>query len=197
MKKITLLSKWIVARSSARTIVPAVLCVVVLIAVMEAVPFSTHALQRLSGGHGMLDMDFGYSPLFVRNFLTVIGSAGRAGYSSLLALDSLFALAFAVAQSLMISRLHRAAGLSDSFRALNLVPFMRAVLDLMENALLLSVLALFSVFSVPLAVVASSVTILKWVVYYAIIAVFCALGVLSAVRASLERRARDNAEALS
>jgi hypothetical protein len=143
---------------------------------MEKGPIGQSTLRELSGGTGMLDMEFGYNRLQVYNMLDVIGQAGRQLYIKLLGLDFIFAVVFMLFQSLMLSSLLKRADVHEQLKVLNLLPFVRSALDIAENCFLLTVMFNYPV-QMPVAVaIASFLTISKLVVYKLIIVLLLSLG---------------------
>lgn len=149
---------------------------IAVIAFMEAGPTSSRELKTLSGGTGMLDMLFGYSQQKAYSMLDSIGEHGRFVYTALLGIDFVFAVAFMFFQSLIITSLMRRVGLLERFGILNLLPFLRSGLDMLENFILLAMIFCYPVRLPAAAALASVFTVSKWVVYYALIALLFILG---------------------
>jgi hypothetical protein len=180
MNVITKLSKGMQRFANRNSILPLAVTFIAIVTVMERGPFGSVRLKELSGGIGMLDMLFGYNQVQVYDLLGSIGTAGRGIYIHLLGLDYIFAVVFMLLQSLMITSLMNRAGVNGRTRLLNLLPFLRSGLDILENCLLLVLIFNYPVKFPILVGAASTVTMLKWVVYGAIIAVLFTLGGLTA-----------------
>jgi len=135
----------------------------------------------------MLDMQFGYSQLQVYDMLASIGTAGRQLYSRLLGLDFLFAVIFMFLQSLLLTVLLRKAAANQYLQKLNMLPFVRSALDIIENVFILVILFNYPTHYLTIVRISSMVTILKWIVYYAIIAVAFMLGSLISYQAILTK----------
>lgn len=192
MKFLVMVSERIIRRTNKRNAIIALALLVATLVVMEASPFGKEALKIASGGRGMLDMRFAYNAEYVSGMFTALGTEGRILYARLLALDVAFAFAFMAFQSLVLSALIRRTGITGNARCLNLLPALRSALDLAENALLLALLALFpgtagSTAFIALVLVASAVTSVKWIVYYAVIAALLILGARSFMRPKEKR----------
>lgn len=173
--------------ANKKYIISVFLLFVLVITVMEIGPVGSIKLKELSGGTGMLDMQFGYSRLQVNNMLDTIGAAGRQLYAKLLGLDFIFAVVFMLLQSLLITALLRKAEVGGKFLILNMLPFFRSALDMTENIFILLLLFYYPV-QLPVVVsIASTITSLKWIVYIAIIALLLALGSLATRKAFISK----------
>lgn len=150
----------------------------VIIVIMGKSPVSSSALKRLNAGIGMLDMQFGYSQLQVYNMLEIIGIKGQQHYSEFLGIDFVFAVVFMLLQALLITLLLKKAEVDGKFVILNLLPFVRSVMDIIENCLILTIIFNYPV-KLPLIVeLSSAVTMLKWIIYSVILALLFLLGAL-------------------
>lgn len=154
------------------------------VAFMEAGPASSKELKVLSGGMGMLDMLFCYSQQQAYTMLDSIGEHGRFIYTALLGIDFIFAVAFMLFQSLIITLLMRRAGLLERFGILNMLPFLRSGLDILENVMLLTMIYNYPVRLRAAAILASVFTLSKWIVFYALIALLFIL-ITSLIRKKL------------
>lgn len=173
--------------ANKKYIIPVFVLFVLVITVIEIGPFGTIKLKEISGGTGMLDMQFGYNPLQVNNMLDTIGAAGRQLYAKLLGLDFIFAVVFMLLQSLMITALLRKVESGGRFQILNMLPFLRSGLDIVENTFILLLLFYYPG-QLPVVVsIASVFTISKWIVYIAIIALLLALGALTTRKALIAK----------
>lgn len=154
-----------------------ILVLFILIAIpMEKGPIGQSALRELSGGTGMLDMEFGYNRPQVYNMLEVIGQTGRQLHINLLGLDFVFAIVFMLFQSLMLSSLLKRAGVNENLRMLNLLPFVRSALDITENCLLLAIIFNYPLQMPVIVAVASFFTVSKLVIHILIILILIILG---------------------
>lgn len=167
---------------------------IMLIGILILMERSTVRLKEISGGSGMLDMQFGYSHVEVYHMMDSIGAAGRAIYSRLLGLDFIFVVIFMLLQSFLLTVLLRKAAVNQHLQKLNMLPFVRSALDLLENVFILVILFNYPAHSLTIVRIASMITIFKWVVYYAIIAVAVALGVLISYQVILSKIQRKKHE---
>lgn len=178
--------------ANKRFILPVLALFILILAVLEASPIGEMRLKALSGGQGMLDMQFGYTAPHAYAMLGAIGEGGRRLYEQLLGLDYLFTVVYAALQTLLITALLRKAGVTGRLSMLNLIPFARCLLDIVENTLLMYVLARFPVQHASLVAVCSGVTMVKLALNYGYMGMMFLLGALSSrgTVATL-RRTRD------
>jgi hypothetical protein len=172
--------------TTRRYILPLFVLLVIVLAFMEVSPIGSARLKALSGGTGMLDMEFGYSPAQVYGFLDRIGDAGQQIYKVLLGLDYLFAVVFMLLQALLITNLLQRAGINHSgLQLLNLLPFVRSALDALENCFLLAILFQYPAQFPALVAASSALTISKLVVHRMIIVLTFSLGAWISTRTLL------------
>ena len=107
--------------ANKRFILPVLMLFILTLAVLEASPIGEMRLKALSGGQGMLDMQFGYTPAHAYTMLGTIGETGRRLYEQLLGLDYLFTVVYAALQTLRdAGRLLRQAHLTLTQASLDL-----------------------------------------------------------------------------
>ena len=193
MKTLDLISGGMMRYANRRYILPLLFLLILILIFMERGPFGSGAIKSLSGGEGTLDMTFGYSASQAHGLITRIGNEGRQIYTKLLGLDFLFAAVYMALQSLLITALIKKANLPTRFEKLNLLPFLRSALDVVENCLLLSLIASFPTFKPAVAMIASAITVVKLVLNYLYIAVVFFLGALTSNRA-IHMKKRDASE---
>ncbi len=98
----------------------------------------------------LLDTRFGWGQDDARGFLSALGGEGRRLYALTLLIDTLYALTFAVAGTLVLAWISgRLVAPTNLLRWVMLLPVLAGVLDLVENMGILGLLALFP--SVPSA----------------------------------------------
>ena len=96
----------------------------------------------------LLDTRFGWGQDDARGFLSALGGEGRRLYALTLLIDTLYALTFAVAGTLVLAWISgRMVAPTNQLRLVMLLPVLAGVLDLVENMGILGLLALFP--SVP------------------------------------------------
>lgn len=174
--------------AKTRYIILSLALVASIIVFMEQGPCGIAKLRVLSGGTGMLDMMFGYSPPMVHRLLEKVGSAGRHLYTRLLLLDFAFAIAYTALQSLLITALVRKASMDGLWKRFNLLPFVRSLLDLVENGILLFILNSFPVYPSTIVRIAAVITIIKLTLNYAYMVLVFFLGALTTRRSILTKR---------
>lgn len=121
--------------SSGRTLLASFAFFAFSAALINGRPFGLAALEEITGGAGILDMAFTYTPEQAYAMLAALGDAGRAFYlTRIVPLDLVFPAAytlfFAVAISWLLSRWLPAE--SPWMRA-NVVPLVAGVADYCEN----------------------------------------------------------------
>jgi hypothetical protein len=148
-----------------------------LVVILITMQFGTNGMKKFDPTAELLDMSkLGYSVTMVYGLLSRLGATGRLIYIQQLGIDILFAVVFALFQSVMISGLIRRSQAGDRWKILNLLPFARSLLDLVENGLLLSIIFRFPVENLPLVTTASTVTTAKWIIYYMVVVTLFSLG---------------------
>ena len=148
-----------------------------LAVILITMQFGTNGMKKFDSAAEMLDMNkFGYTVTAVYGLLTRLTATGRLIYIQQLGIDILFTVVFALFQCMMISSLIQRSNASERFKTLNLLPFLRGFLDLVENSLLLAIIFRFPVENPGLVTAASTVTIAKWIIYYLVMAVLFSLG---------------------
>ncbi|MHB0991057.1 MAG: hypothetical protein ACYC3O_04950 [Burkholderiales bacterium] len=130
----------------------------------SALPFSNKALVVAGCGEGLLDIRPYYDAATAYRALLCYGDSGREIYRRFLLADSSFACCYGVAFSLLLSRLLAALTVSAGrWRNANLLPLIVAFVDLAENMLIFSLLALYP-HEVPIiADLAGAATLSKWI----------------------------------
>lgn len=166
----------------ARYIVPCIACVLAILVFMEIGPIGMESLERASGGIGILDMQFGYSSVTVSSMFAALEREGRLLYVSFLCLDFTFIVSYTALQTLLVSSLLRKVGIQGRWAKLNLIPFARSALDIIENCLLLFFIIRYPRMYPAWIPVASVVTMAKLALNWGYIAFVVALGVLTTVR---------------
>jgi len=148
-----------------------------LVVILISMQFGANGMKRIDSAYEMLDMrHFGYSQVVVYDLLTRLWSTGRLIYKQQLGIDFLFAVIFALFQSVMITGLMKRSNVNESWRVLNLLPLLRSGLDVIENCLLLAIIFRFPEQLQGMVVLASMFTLLKWFVYVLIMGTLFILG---------------------
>ncbi len=177
MKMLSRISNSLQKYTSRYYLIPLIILFAALAVWIDRGPIGNTRLKELSGGLGMLDMQhFGYSETVAYDMLAQIGPAGRTFYAQLLGVDVVFALVYMLMQSLLLTNLLQRAHIAGRWQLLNLLPWLRSGLDILENGALLGLLYRFPARLAGLAFLASTLTLLKWLVYGIVIGLLFALG---------------------
>lgn len=116
-----------------------------------------------SQGLGKLDMRMGYTPEDVTLLFTALGPRGSLVYARFLILDVFFIFCFAVVQAGLTKRALQSRFSDRLVRVAMLAAWIRAALDLLENALIYAMMQLPGIHP-AITAVCSVVTILKFIV---------------------------------
>lgn len=164
--KITRLSDRLYRISSARTLALSAAALAVILVLLKAVdtPFGVMRIKKVSGGVRIPDMQGFYEADQAYATLTALGEAGRRAYLNFLVFgDVLLPLAYGsfliIALGLGIRGM--LAGRRHGVLRLNLLPVLAVALDLLENLVLLILLARFPERVDALAAFAGTLTLAK------------------------------------
>lgn len=121
--------------SSGRALLASFAFFAVSAALINGRPFGLPALAEITGGAGILDMAFTYTPVQAYAMLAALGDAGRAFYlTRIVPLDLVFPLAYTLFYAVTISwLLSRWLPAESPWMRLNLVPLVAGVADYCEN----------------------------------------------------------------
>jgi len=177
METLTRISNSLQKYTTRYYIIPLVILFAFLAITIDRGPAGNTRLKELSAGLGMLDMQrLGYSEAVAYGMLAQIGAAGRALYTRLLGLDFVFAIVYMLMQSVLLTNLLHRANVTGRWKLLNLLPWLRSGLDILENCTLLGLIFSFPARLTGLVYLASTLTLLKWLVYVIVIALLFTLG---------------------
>lgn len=130
------ISDWLAktATLKALAIVGAVFIIFSVIFTYADVPFGLARLERISGGLRILDLQPYYTPGMAYRFLDAYQEEGRRVYLSILTADLFYPLVYSLFLALAISWVFRRAFKPENpAQFLNLLPFVAALLDYVEN----------------------------------------------------------------
>ena len=121
--------------SSGRALIASFAFFAVSATLINGRPFGLSALTELTGGAGILDMEFTYTPVQAYAMLAALGDAGRAFYlTRIVPLDLVFPLAYTLFYAVTISwLLSRWLPAGSPWIRLNLVPLVAGAADYCEN----------------------------------------------------------------
>jgi hypothetical protein len=143
----------------------AVLLVLFLVLFLVIFPMVSAQLALFSGGLHMIDMETGYTPEQAYQMIAAYGEQGRSLYiTTALTADVLYPLDYSLLFALLIvTTFLEAFPGGRMVRNLSLIPFATAAFDLLENAGIVAMLALYPQQIPILAQAAGLFTTLKWV----------------------------------
>lgn len=153
--------------ANRRLFIPLLLMLFGVLQIMNQLTFRIKGMDQ-----EIPDMRYqGYNMHSLREFLDKIGAIGRNDFIKNLYVDFLFILLFMLFTSLFITYLTRKADIHSSLRYLNLLPFLRSILDVGENIMLLLICMHYPSMSPMLASICSAVTITKFIVLWSMVIV--------------------------
>ena len=137
---------------------------VILVFISTLLIMSRYDLNFKVYGVEKLDMRFGYSYRDVYNLFSVLGVAGRDIYARYFCIDFVFIASFALVQNYILKWAMGNLVLQSKWRALLCISYFRGLFDILENIIILVLLADFSKNTLWLVAVSSFFTQLKFVV---------------------------------
>lgn len=128
-------------------------------------PFGLGKLKEITGGAGIPDMEFFYTPASLSSILDALGPAGREFYlTRIIPLDMVFPLFYSLFFLIVLFRLMGALGiLNTGVVYLLTLPVLAGSADYAENFCFLSLLLKYPEPMNGLAVMASLFTLVKWI----------------------------------
>lgn len=90
------------------------------------------SISKVSGGRGVLDFEFGYTPEFVHQLFMEYGERGIALYQSLLTIDLLNPLLYSLVLASLIYIFYK----NTNYQFLYILAFLTALFDYLENIFL-------------------------------------------------------------
>jgi hypothetical protein len=148
--------------ANRRNLILSILGSIITIAVMS---IATQTLvYQVYGDFTMPDTRFGYSFTEIQTAFNAIGAEGLQTWAIAHSPDFLFPLAYSFAMMFGIAlELKKAEMNSGLPRKTILLPLAGGIADYIENTLILSQIAVFPNLSEPIIVLASIITIAKWI----------------------------------
>lgn len=116
-----------------------------------------------SKGVKMLDMQFGYNILDVKQLFETLGIGGRSFYIKSLGIDFIFIASFALVQNYILKWIMGKVMLNSGWKMLLSISYLRALFDVMENVIILFLLFKFPLMLTSLITVASYITMVKFI----------------------------------
>ncbi len=120
-------------------------------------------LLAMSGGLQIMDTRLWYTADDVASLLGALGPDGRAMYSYLQLVDTIYPAAYAITFALVLAfMLERTGELGHRLRLLFIVPYLAALADYIENILMATQIATYPSISADIVTAASIATTIKW-----------------------------------
>lgn len=132
-----------------------------------------------------LDMRFGYTAEEVYHLLDRLGITGREVYVTVLLVDFIFIVSFALTQNMLLKWLMGERLLNSCFKILLSIAFVRGGFDVLENIFILIMLSRFPTQLPWLATVSGIDTQIKFIILYLWLA---AVPIAFIIRMVLQRR---------
>lgn len=148
-----------------------ILLVILTILDFSVLRAASDALAQLTGGLSIMDTRLWYTPTDLQAFLSAAGSQGRSAYQLMHALPDLyFPILYSLSLMVAMRIVSRRLGLTDkTICKLTIFGFLPGVFDLLENASLLRLTALYPAQPGWLAALAPVLTLLKWLLLAAVV----------------------------
>ena len=154
---------------------------VISVVIMENRWFGQSHLKELTGGVGMIDMNFANSVTQIISYLTELGQQGRDAYLVLLGLDFLIIASFGLLQISFMFRLLKGLQLDYPLKWCVIFPLARGLFDVIETvSMAMNVMSFPGQISATLYLAACA-TPLKWVSLWITVAVLIVLLLANAV----------------
>lgn len=125
----------IIGITSGRIVLSALAGYVVLLILINGRPFGVEQLKEITGGTGILDLEFLYTPEQAYALLSAMGDAGRAfDLARIVPLDLVFPFVYTLFYAVTITWiLHRWLPARSRWHRLNVIPLIAGLCDYMEN----------------------------------------------------------------
>ena len=152
--------------------------------------FGQAHLKELTGGTGMLDMNFANTVAQTINYLTMIGQEGRNAYFLLLVLDFLIIASFGLLQISFMLRLLNGLQRDYPLKWCVIFPLARGIFDVIETASMMVNVINFPE-QIPVTLyLAACATPLKWISLWMTVTILIVLllaNIASKIRAKIIR----------
>ena len=159
--------------SSLKMIGISLACFIVSFALINGKPFGVAQLKAMTGGVGILDMEFGYSPQAAYELLTALGETGRAFYLHVIVpqdfiFPALYSLFYVVTTTFLF---RKAFAETHPIQPFSLLTLLGGLADYAENLCILTMLVNYPAQHSRLASLANVLTIFK----------YCGIGISAAL----------------
>lgn len=185
----------IISIASGRTVLAALVGILVTGFLVNGRPFGIAELKSITGGVGILDMEILYTPQQAYAFLSAMGEAGRSfELTRIIPLDLLVPFFYALFLSTLITWiLHRWLPAESGWHRLNVVPVIGALFDYLENLGIIAMLLAYPVEMYSIAQITMAATLLKF--GFSVLAGAVVLGAVAGWIISLLQRWRSGSPA--
>jgi len=181
--------------SSGRAVLGSFVAFAALAALINGQPFGTAEFEAITGGAGILDMAFIYTPEQAYAMLAALGDAGRASYlTRIVPLDPVFPAAYTLFYAVAITwLLLRWLPAESPWMHLNVVPLVAGAADYCKNA---GVIAMLLAYPAELYGVAAFTAVISPIKFtFIMLSMLIVLGALAGWAASGLRGRRRRAGA--
>lgn len=137
--------------------------------------FGQKHMEAITGGVGMIDMNWFNSPNEIIDYLRTIGDQGRRAYMLVLCMDCILIASLFSFSGSLIYRSLKSIGISESYAWLIYIPFLRAVFDILETLALMLNTLLYPKANYFFISLASVSTPFKWIFMVAMLAIILIL----------------------
>lgn len=139
---VDLVSDRIIAITSPRMVFASLLGFLIMAFLINGRPFGVAQLKEITGGVGLLDMEFLYSPDQAYAHLAVMGEAGRAfDLSHIVPLDLVFPFMYTLFYAVTMTWfLHQWLPKASGWHRLNVIPVIGGTCDYLENSGIIAML---------------------------------------------------------
>jgi hypothetical protein len=169
----------IIKITSGRTVLAALVGILVTGFLVNGRPFGIAELKSITGGVGILDMEVFYTPEQAYAFLAAMGEAGRAfELTHIIPLDLLVPFFYALFLSTFISWILRHwLSAASPWHRLNVIPVIGALFDYLENLGIIAMLLAWPMEMYSIAQITMAATLLKF--GFSILAFIIVLGAIA------------------
>ena len=187
---------WVKEKSNIKIILALTALFIVFLVFMNGNIIGTAKLKSVTGGAGILDLEFGYSADRAYNILESQGTEGRQLYKVMLYVDFAFPFVYMMFGVLTIGYLLKINKIkNNAVHYLIFVPVLAMFCDWTENILILQMIGKFPAKMAVIALLSSTFTIMKFIfiaIFFAAIVVFFVRTIFSSKRKSINIKTREN-----
>ena len=179
---------WLKEKSNLKMVITLTIVFFIFLGLMNGNVIGTAKLNSITGGAGILDANFGYSPDKAYSVLENQGTEGRQFYTNMLYFDFVFPFVYMMFGVITIGFLLKLCHIKT--RRLNLLllaPVLAAICDWTENIFILLMIGKFPAKLALTAHLASTFTVMK-IIFIAVFLAAVIVLLLCAIHSSLMGR---------